>query len=66
MSFVQIVVLHILLLFEGIVGHAIVYQFNKGGNCKLQGGLFIFILKLSMGIFNIGGFVFDMSLPTSP
>ena len=41
--------------FEGIVGLPIVDQFNKGGNCKLQGGLFIFIGKFSMGIFNIGG-----------
>jgi hypothetical protein len=48
-------VLHILISFEGILGLPIVYQFNKGGNCKLQGGLFIFIRKSSMGIFNIGG-----------
>jgi hypothetical protein len=51
MSFVEIEVLHILLSFEGIVGLP-VYQFNKGGNCKLQGGLFI-IGKFSMGLFNI-------------
>ena len=37
------------------MGLPIVDQFNKGGNCKLQGGLFIFIGKFSMGIFNIGG-----------
>jgi hypothetical protein len=39
MSFVEIAVLHILLSFEGILGLLIVYQFHKGGNCKLQGGL---------------------------
>ncbi len=39
----------------GIVGLPIVYQFNKEGNCKLQVGLFIFIAKFSMGIFNVGG-----------
>ena len=55
MSFEEIVVLYTLLSFEGIVGLPIVDQFNKGGNCKLQGGLFIFIGKFSMGIFNIGG-----------
>jgi hypothetical protein len=49
MSFVEIVVLHMLILFDIIVGLPIVYQFNKGGNCKLQGGLFIFIgLKLNI------------------
>jgi hypothetical protein len=32
-------------------------KFNKGGNCKLQGGLFIFIGKFSMGIFNKEGIV---------
>ncbi len=30
-------------------------KFNKGGNCKLQGWLFIFIEKFSNGIFNTGG-----------
>jgi hypothetical protein len=55
MPFVEIVVLHILLSFEGIVGLPIVYQFNKEVNCKLQGGLFIFIGKFNMGVFNIGG-----------
>ena len=55
MSFEEIVELHTFLSFEGIVGPPNVYQFNKGGNCKLQGGLFIFIEKFSMGIFNIGG-----------
>jgi hypothetical protein len=48
---VEIVVLHILISFEGIVGLPIGYQFNKGGNRKLQGGLFIFIGKFSMSIF---------------
>jgi hypothetical protein len=40
---------------EGAVGLPIVDQFNKGGNCKLQGDLFIFFAKFSMGMFNIGG-----------
>jgi hypothetical protein len=30
-------------------------KFNKEGNCKLQGGLFIVIGKFSMGQLNIGG-----------
>jgi hypothetical protein len=51
----EIVVLHTLPLSEGVVGLPILDQFNKGGNCKLQGGIFIFIGKFSMGIFNIGG-----------
>ena len=29
--------------------------FNKGGNCKLQEGVLIYIEKTSMGTFNKGG-----------
>ena len=30
-------------------------EFNKGGNCKLQEGVLIYIEKFSMGKFNKGG-----------
>ncbi len=38
-----------------LVSLPIVDQFNKRVKCKLQGGLFIFFLKFSVGIFNTGG-----------
>ena len=30
-------------------------EFNKGGNCKLQEGVLIYMEKFSMGKFNKGG-----------
>jgi hypothetical protein len=52
-SFEKFIVSHTLLLYEGTVGLPIVD--HKGGNCRLQGELFILIAKFSMGLFNTGG-----------
>jgi hypothetical protein len=60
-SFEVILLLHILLSFDGIVFYmdsvkiCFFDQFNKGGNCELQKIIFIIISKFSKCVFNLEG-----------